>query len=151
MPIQMCLLELKKKKKKNLYLIIKYDYCTRTHIVFSWFMETSHRDIDFCTNCICLTVYPLTLKLPITENVQCFLHFQKKKHHLVWFIRCFAHGNQKKYPQGQEFQILPLFVGIFCPHNVGFTRQHTHWKVFKTLWLKSLIQMSKSVHDTLDH
>jgi len=32
---------------------------------------------------------------------------------------------QKMSPQGQGFQIA-IFVETFCPHNVEFTRTHTH-------------------------
>jgi len=47
----------------------------------------------------------LPLDLPIIEH----FNFQKT-HHLVWFISCFPHGDQK-----MDFA---NFVGTFCPHNV---------------------------------
>jgi len=69
----------------------------------------------YCTNCI---LYPLSLNLKKTFCIFTFL-----KNITQYDLK----GNSD----------VPIFVGTFCLHNVGFTRPHTHTRFKRNVSLRS--------------
>jgi len=55
-----------------------------------------------------------SLNLPLKENL---LYFNIQKKHLR-FRNCFPHADQKNVYKVKD---LAIFVGTYCPHNIGFT------------------------------
>ncbi len=98
------------------------EYCipppphTHTHVRFLWIVLTFHRLLLllYWPNNI---FYPLTLNLPLTENLFALLHFQ------INIIYCFPlMGTAGHSPQCQKCQALLSLWG----HLVVWTRTQTH-------------------------
>ncbi len=89
---------------------------THTHVRFLWIVLTFHRLLLllYWPNNI---FYPLTLNLPLTENLFALLHFQ------INIIYCFPlMGTAGHSPQCQKCQALLSLWG----HLVVWTRTQTH-------------------------